>query len=87
MDTTQIILIILGVAGVTVLLARSREEQIKRSYKRMENTRKAITAIGAALIAWTFLSSGDLLLIIAAVALIFFVSMYLYIERPHDKVV
>ena len=87
MDTTQIILIIIGVVAVTVLVARNREEQIKQNYQRFETTRKAVTAIGAALIAWTLLNSGDMLLILVAVALLIFVSMYLYIERPHDKVV
>jgi len=87
MDTTQIILIIIGVVAVTVLVARNREEQIKQNYQRFETTRKAVTATGAALIAWTLLNSGDVLLILVAVALLIFVSMYLYIERPHDKVV
>jgi preprotein translocase subunit YajC len=87
MDTTQILLIILGVITLTFLVARNREQQIKERYKRFEKTRKFVTAVGALLIAWTLLNSGDLLLIIAAILLLVFVSMYLFVERPHDKVV
>jgi preprotein translocase subunit YajC len=87
MDTTQILLIILGVITLTFLVARNREQQIKERYKRFEKTRKFVTAVGALLIAWTLLNSGDLLLIIAAILLLVFVSMYFFVERPHDKVV
>jgi preprotein translocase subunit YajC len=87
MDTTQILLIILGVITLTFLVAHNREQQIKERYKRFEKTRKFVTAVGALLIAWTLLNSGDLLLIIAAILLLVFVSMYLFVERPHDKVV
>ena len=87
MDTTQILLIILGVVTVTFLVARNREEQIKQRYQKFEKTRKFVTPVGALLIAWTLLNSGDLLLVVIAVGLLIFVSMYLFIERPHDKVV
>jgi preprotein translocase subunit YajC len=87
MDTTQILLVILAVITLTFLVARNREQQIKERYKRFEKTRKFVTAVGALLIAWTLLNSGDLLLIIAAILLLVFVSMYLFVERPHDKVV
>ena len=87
MDTTQILLVILAVVTLTFLVARNREQQIKERYKRFEKTRKFVTAVGALLIAWTLLNSGDLLLIIAAILLLVFVSMYLFVERPHDKVV
>jgi asparagine N-glycosylation enzyme membrane subunit Stt3 len=87
MDTTQIILIVAGVVGVTFLLARNREEQIKQKYQRFEKTRKFIWAVGALLIAWTLLNSGDIILVLIAVGLLVFVSMYIFVERPHDQVV
>jgi uncharacterized membrane protein len=87
MDATQVIVIIILTAAATVLLARNRQEQIKATYQRFEFTRKLITAFGVLLIAWTFLNSGDPVLMIVAIVGIVFATTYWYVEQPHERVV
>lgn len=87
MDTTQILLIILATVGVTVLIAQRRRESIRDRYHRFDRARKLVYAAALVLIAWTFLSSGDPILIIAAIGLIASATIYFVVERPHETIV
>lgn len=76
-----------GVIAVTYVVVASRRERVARAYERGDTLRKLVTAIAIALVAWTFLRSGDPVLIGAAILGIAFATIYVVIEQPHKEVV
>lgn len=76
-------LVILTV-GSAVLLVRWREQKVINTYKRFEFWRKLIGTFLFGLVAWTFLRSGRVELILAALILIWLVTMYVIVDKPNE---
>lgn len=70
--------------GVAVLLVRFRQDQVVEAYRRFAFWRQFIGTILFALVAWTFLRSGRPALILIALVLVFFVTLYVLVDKPNE---
>lgn len=86
MEATVIFATVFVILG-TVLLFSRRRETVERTYYRIEYFRGVIGATALILISWTFLRSGSIHLILTALALIVFATVYVLVERPHRTIV
>lgn len=82
-----VLALIVGVVALTYVIVASRREKVERTYERGENYRKLITAAAAVIVAWTFIRSGDPVLIAFAVLGFVFATVYVMIEQPQKQVV
>jgi len=72
---------------LTLVLFSRRRETVEKTYHRIEYFRGVIGAIALITISWTFLRSGSIHLILTAIALIVFATVYVLVERPHRTLV
>jgi len=62
------------------------DRAIEQWYRRGERTRQAVTAVFLVAVAWTFIRSGDGLLILIAIGAIASATIYVLIEEPHKEI-
>jgi len=72
---------------LTIVLFSRRREAVERTYYRIEYFRGIIGAIALTTLSWTFLRSGSLYLVLIAIGLIVFATVYVLVERPHRTLV
>lgn len=68
------------------IIVSTRTRTAQRWYDRTESARKAISVVIGILVAVVFLASGDPIRSIIGIFIIAIGALYLFIERPWDRV-
>jgi len=80
-------LVLIGaVVLLTYVVFGRYRRAIEQWYRRGERTRQAVTAVFLVAVAWTFIRSGDGLLILIAIGAIASATIYVLIEEPHKEI-
>lgn len=87
MTSIPALALIATVVALTWLVVATRRERVESWYERGDTWRKLLTAAAIALVAWTFVRSGDPVLIAFALGGIALATVYVIIEQPHKTVV
>lgn len=74
------------VIGITYLIITRNPSKAERTYHKVDFLRQVVGAVFVVLAVWTFLQSGDPLLIAFAIAGLAFVTAYILVEKPHKEI-
>lgn len=86
MELFLISMVVATIAIVFIFVTR-HTRKAEKTYMTLERSRKTIGAVFLILLVWTFLLSGNPVLMLVALLGVAVAALYVFVEKPHKQVI